>query len=627
MIRKGVLGLLSGVIALTFFADSELVEEFAGIDKRKVLTLEVLLLAIFLFVSELVRVDVVGILMMVLLPLLGLVDPEKAISGLSSNAVVSIIAVIIIGAGLDKTGVMNVLANHIIRLAGKSKTRIITLISGTVALISSFMQNIGAAALFLPAAVRISRRLHIPVSHILMPMGFCAILGGTITLVGSSPLILLNDLLAMYNLPPFGLFSVTPIGLMLVASGILYFVLLGRFILPKVERKEEEGKFIPPELAQTYDKICGLYELHVPVNFQRRTVEEIDARRRYQVTIVAVYHRKTRHKNFAPHREEFIEPSDDIAVIGCPETVERFAKDLGLILKDELEEFADDLSNVNAGLVEGIITPRSELVGRTLREVHFRRRYEVNPVALVRRGEVIYAGFSDMKLMPGDALLLFGRWDKLLELKSRNVFAFSTEIRGEIMRPEKAKWALFWFGVALFMIVVLNVKLSIALLTGALGMILTRVLSVDEAYQSVDWMTVFLLAGLLPLGIAFQETGTAEFLAKSIVSSLENLSPFTLYLLIALLTSFFTLVVSNVGATVLLVPLSVDMAMDIGADPRLAALVVGVSASNTFVIPTHQVNALIMRPGGYRTIDYVRAGGGMTILFIIVLMASLYIFY
>ena len=627
MIRKGILASLSGLILATFLADPELVEEVAGIDKRKVLTLEVLVLAIFLFVSELIRVDVVGILMMVLLPLLGLVEPEKAISGLSSNAVVSIIAVIIIGAGLDKTGVMNVLANQIIKLAGKSKTRIITLISGTVALISSFMQNIGAAALFLPAAVRISRRLHIPVSHILMPMGFCAILGGTITLVGSSPLILLNDLLALYDLPPFGLFSVTPIGLMLVASGILYFVLLGRFILPKVEKKDEEGKFIPPELARTYDRICGLYELHVPVNFQRRTVEEIDARRKYQVTIVAVYHRKTRHKNFAPPREEFIEPSDDIAVIGCPETVERFAKDLGLILKDELEEFADDLSNVNAGLVEGIITPRSELVGRTLREVQFRKRFEVNPVALVRRGEVVYAGFSDMKLMPGDALLLFGRWDKFLELKSRNVFAFSTEIKGEIMRPEKAKWALFWFGVALFMIVVLNVKLSIALLTGALGMIITKVLSVDEAYQSVDWMTVFLLGGLLPLGIAFQETGTAEFLAKSIVSSMENLTPFTLYLLIALMTSFFTLVVSNVGATVLLVPLSVDMAMDIGADPRLAALVVGVSASNTFVIPTHQVNALIMRPGGYRTVDYVRAGGGMTVLFILVLMTALYLFY
>ncbi len=627
MIKKALLLLISGAILGTFLADPSSVEEIAGIDKKKVLTLEALVLAIFLFVSELVRVDVVGILMMVLLPLLGLVAPEKSISGLSSNAVVSIIGVIIIGAGLDRTGIMNILAGYIIKFAGKSKTRIIALISGAVALISSFMQNIGAAALFLPAVVRISRRLHIPVSHLLMPMGFCAILGGTITLVGSSPLILLNDLLALYNLPPFKLFSVTPIGLSLVVAGILYFIFLGRLVLPKVKTKDDEGKLIPPELAQTYDKICGLYELHVPVNFTKRTVEEIDARGKYQVTIVAVYHRKERHKNFAPYREEYIGPSDDIAVIGCPETVERFADELGLILKPDLEEFADDLSSVNAGLVEGIVTPRSELVGRTLKEVHFRKRYEVNSVALVRRGEVIYAGFSDTKLASGDALLLFGKWDKFIELKNRNVFAFSTQIKGEVMRPEKAKLALFWFAVALTMILIFNVKLSIALLTGALGMILTKVLSVDEAYQSVDWMTVFLLAGLLPLGMAFQESGTAEFIAKTIISGIGELAPLTFYFLIALLTSFFTLVVSNVGATVLLVPLAIDMAMETGADPRLASLVVGVSASNTFVIPTHQVNALIMRPGGYRTVDYVKAGGGMTLLFIVVLMISLYLFY
>ncbi|WP_457600830.1 SLC13 family permease [Hydrogenivirga sp.] len=628
MVKKALLSLIGTLIATTFFLDESQVREAFGLDKEKVLTLEVLTLAIYLFVTELVRVDVVGITMMVLLPLLGLVSPEKAIGGLSSNAVVSIIAVIIMGAGLDKTGVMNTLAGYIIRLAGRSKTRIIALISGTVAFISSFMQNIGAAALFLPAVVRISRRLRIPVSHLLMPMGFSAILGGTITLVGSSPLILLNDLLSMYNLPPFGLFSVTPIGVSLVTAGILYFILLGRLILPKVHAGgDDEDKFLPSELSQMYENICGLYELHAPVNFTRRKISEIDARKRFGVTIVAVYHRKTRRKNFAPHRDEVVEPSDDLVVIGCPETVERFAKELGLIMKEELEEFADDLSNVNAGLVEGIVTPRSELVGRTLNEVRFRRRYEVNPVALVRRGEVITAGFSDMELMPGDTLLLFGRWDKFLEPKDRNVFAFAKEIKGEIMRPDKAKFALLWFAVALTLILVFNVKLSIALLTGALGMILTKVLSVDEAYRSVDWMTVFLLAGLLPLGIAFQESGTAEFIAKSIVSGVGELSPFALYLLIALLTSFFTLVVSNVGATVLLVPLSIDLAIDTGADPRLAALVVGVSASNTFVIPTHQVNALIMRPGGYRTIDYLRAGGGMTILFILVLMACLYLFY
>ena len=627
MVKKTLLLLFVIPILLTYSADPETVERIFKIEKDKVLVIEVLALAIYLFVSELIRVDVVGILMMVLLPLLGLVEPEQAISGLSSNAVVSIIAVIIIGAGLDRTGVMNLLANQIIKLAGKSESRIIALISGTVAFISSFMQNIGAAALFLPAVVRISRRLHIPISRLLMPMGFCAILGGTLTLVGSSPLILLNDLIAMYNLEPFHLFSVTPLGILLVSGGILYFILLGRFILPKKKAGDEEGKFLPPDLAQTYDKICGLYELHVPEGFQRRTVEEIDARRKYQVTIVAVYHRRTRHKNFAPPREEYIEPTDDIAVIGCPETVERFAKDLGLKLKSDLEEFSDDLSPVNAGLVEGIVTPRSELVGQTLRRLNFRKVYEVNPVALVRRGEVIYAGFSDLELMPGDALLLFGRWEKFLELKRKNVLAFSTEIKGEIMRPEKAKLALFWFGVALALILVFDVRLSIALLTGALGMIVTRVLTVDEAYQAVDWMTVFLLAGLLPLGIAFRETGTAEFIAKSIIASTGDLPEMVFYLLVAVLTSFFTLVVSNVGATVLLVPLCVDMAVETGADPRIAALIVGVAASNTFVIPTHQVNALIMRPGGYRTIDYVRAGGGMTLLFILILMAGLYLFY
>lgn len=627
MVKKALLFFLALLIGTTALLEEAQVEKLTGIDKEKVLTLEVLLLAMYLFVSELLRVDLVGLLMMVLLPMIGLISPEKAIGGLSSNAVVSIIAVIIIGAGLDRTGVMNVLANYIIKLAGKSKTRIIALVSGSVAFISGFMQNIGAAALFLPAVVRISKRLRIPVSHLLMPMGFCAILGGTLTLVGSSPLILLNDLLAMYELPPFGLFSVTPIGVSLVIAGIAYFIIFGRFILPKVSTSEDEGKFLPSELSQTYDRICGLYELHVPVNFTRRTIQEIDARKKYQVTIVAVYHRRARHKNFAPHREETVEPSDDIAVIGCPDTVERFAREMGLILKEELEEFADDLSRVNAGMVEGVITMRSELVGRSLNEVQFRRRYEVNPVALARGGEVIYAGFSDTKLAPGDTLLLFGRWDKFLELKRRNIFAFSTEIKGEVMRPEKAKLALFWFAVALALILVFKVKLSIALLTGALGMVITRVLSVDEAYQSVDWMTVFLLAGLLPLGLAFQETDTAEFVARSILAQTGELPPFLFYLLIALMTSFFTLVVSNVGATVLLVPLSIDMALETGADPRLAALVVGVSASNTFVIPTHQVNALIMRPGGYRTVDYIKAGMGMTILFIIILMVALYIFY
>jgi di/tricarboxylate transporter len=195
------------------------------------------------------------------------------------------------------------------------------------------------------------------------------------------------------------------------------------------------------------------------------------------------------------------------------------------------------------------------------------------------------------------------------------------------LRPGKSKLAVFWLAVALVQIIFLKVQLSVALMSGALGMIITGVLSIDEAYRSVDWMTVFLLAGLIPLGIAFEKTGTAAFIAKWVLGILGNPIPIVLLAAVGVMTSFFTLVISNVGATVLLVPLCMNMAVMAGGDPRMAALVVGLSASNTFVLPTHQVNALIMRPGGYRTVDYAKAGAIMTALFLTVELTVLYFFY
>lgn len=195
------------------------------------------------------------------------------------------------------------------------------------------------------------------------------------------------------------------------------------------------------------------------------------------------------------------------------------------------------------------------------------------------------------------------------------------------MRTEKAKYAVGWLALSLALILVFDVKLSIALLAGALGMVLTNVLSIDEAYMSVDWMTVFLLGGLIPLGLAFQDTGTAAYIATKIMTALGTVPPIVFLAVVGILTSFFTLVVSNVGATVLLVPLAINMAHIAGTDPRMAALVVALSASNTFILPTHQVNALVMRPGGYRTVDYTKAGVGMTILFLVVMLAMIYLFY
>ncbi len=610
------------------------------------LVMAVLTMAIALFIFEWVRVDVVGWIMMVILPILGLVTPKEAISGLSSNAVVSIIAVIVIGAGLDKTGCMNVLARNILKLAGHSEGRIMTLISATVAVISSFMQNIGAAALFMPAAIRIGRQTGIPVARILMPMGFCAIIGGTMTLVGASPTILLNDLIDQSNslgllgvqVEPLGLFTQAPIGIALVCAAILYFILLGRFVLPQGDGQDDESALLPSSLVDTYQDIAGIYELEIPDDFGSFQLSELHVRSRYRITIAGVYLPASNYKNFAPTKDELIQSGETIVVVGNQEHVRKCARELKWQLKNDLEVFAEDFSPNNAGLIEGIITPRSELVGKTLAEVNFRKTNHVVPVVLCRSAICQFEDITLEQLKAGDAILMFGRWEQFHVLKKKELFTFTTKIKGEVMRQEKARTAVFWLFVAIGLVLgfepltglfgmPMKLSLSVCLLTGALGMILTRVLSVEEAYKSVDWMTVFLLGGLIPLGLAFQKTGAAEWIATTIMNAIGSVPNIVFLLVVGLLTSFFTLVVSNVGATVLLVPLCMSMAVQAGSDPRITAMVVAIAASNTFVLPTHQVNALIMRPGGYRTVDYARAGFGMTILFLIVLIGMLHLFY
>jgi len=589
----------------------------------------VLVFAVLLFIFEWVRVDVVGIIMMVLLPLLGLVTPKQAISGLSSNAVVSIIAVIIIGAGLDKTGVMNSLARVILRFAGKSESRIMALIAGTVAFISGFMQNIGAAALFLPAAKRIGNQTGVPVGRLLMPMGFCAIIGGCLTLVGSSPLILLNDLMVVggKKYEAFGLFGVTPIGVLLVTSALIYFILLGRFILPNRAEEEMAGP-MSSILSSTYNNVGSLFELYIPEGWtNEETLKSLDLRPIYFCTLVAIARDGGKTHIFAPTPDETIQPGDHIVVVGPQEFVTHMAEDMGWELQPELATFAEELSPNNAGIMEGIVTPRSELMGKTLGELRVRQRFQVSPLAIFRGEKIFVSGLNDIVIESGDALLLHGRWEMFHMLKGLPDLVFTETVKGELLRTDKAKVALLWLVISLVMILGFHVQLSIALLTGALGMILTKVLTIDEAYQSVDWMTVFLLGGLIPLGMAFENTGAAKFIADTIMAALGSPSPVVLITVIGCLTSFFTLVASNVGATVLLVPLSMNMALNAGVDPRVAALTVAVAASNTFVLPTHQVNALIMRPGGYRTIDYVRSGAGMTVIYMVVMITALMLFY
>lgn len=612
----------------------------------------ILLLTIYLFAFEIVDVDIAAITIMVVLGLTslfapimglekGLVDPANLFDGFSSNAVMSIIAVMIIGAGLDKTGIMSKVANFILNVGGKSEKRIIPIISGTVAFISSFMQNVGAAALFLPVVSRISSRAKLPMSRLLMPMGFCAILGGTVTMIGSSPLILLNDLIQTSNtalpadqqMQTWGLFSVTPVGISLVITGILYFVIFGRFVLPvtKTESSTSSGDTMG-YFHDVYGVDYDLYEVVVPDGSEIIGQRLDDFEDKYQLRVIAtkLSGHATRVGPGALDRDTGLSAGMVLGITAEPEYLDHFVNKYHLKRRQQLRTFAEDLSSSKAGIAEIVIPPSSKLIGQSARDVWMRKTYGISMITMHRDGHTMRE-VEDIRNIPfhsGDTLVVHTTWEALMRLeKDSNFVVITSEYPHEELRPNKVMWAAIFFSIALGLVLFTDVRLSIALLTGAIGMVLSGVLRMDEAYEAVSWKTVFLLASLIPLGLAVEQTGTAKWIAEQTLLVVGDMPIWVVQAAMAVLATFFTLVMSNVGATVLLVPLAVNIAIGVGANPAIFALTVAIATSNSFLIPTHQVNALIMGPGGYRVPDFMRAGGIMTILFLIVSVTVLNLFY
>jgi len=611
----------------------------------KVLVLAIIAIAIFLFVVEWVRVDVVAIMMMVSLPLLNLLSSRETFTGLSSNAVVAIIGVMIISAGLNKVGVVSRIVNPVIKAAGGSGSRLMIFVSTLIAFISSVMQNTGAAVLFLPGIRHACRQMKIPISSILMPIGMSAILGGTMTMIGTSPLILLNDILPE-GMAKFSLLELTPIGFALLLSGLIYFSTMGKLFLNNITnsqsvRSTPADSPDDEDLRASYRGLEGPFELYVPMNYDGRgksnTIEGIYEK--FCTNIVCMSHNPGTTYGLAPTHETEIVPGTSLCAYGLEKDVRSFAETMGIKFLGHPKAFKDLFNPAVAGVVEAAVSPHSAMIDSTVREIGFRKTFGVTVLALYREGKTYYTDLGDIPLTSGDGLLLHSTWDRFHALVERyRYFTIITPLEVEIQTPRKVTAAVICFLVALAMMLISSfyfqskpynpIPLSVCLMTGALGMVLTGVESIQEAYKAVDWRTVFLLGGLIPLGMAVDHTGTAEWLATGIVSALGNAVPPLLFIaVLAVMSSAFCLVISNVGACTLLVPLGVSMACQLGIDPRVAAIVVGLGVSNSFLLPTHQVNALYMGPGDYRTRDYIKIGGVLSIIYCVVLTLMTYFFY
>ncbi len=771
------------------------------------LTLGIIGITVVLFISEKLRVDLIAMLVLGVLALTNLVTPTEALSGFSNPAVVTVWAVFILSSGLSRTGVANIVGRYVIRLAGESEVRLLIVIMLTAGIMSAFMNNIGVAALFLPVVINIARKLDLNPSKLLMPLAFGTLLGGMTTLIGTPPNILASDALRAYNLETFNFFDFLPVGSVILISGIVFMVVLGRRLLPTRDMGKEFGEserefrqvfglqerlFItripfgsiitgktlaesrleatlglnviglirdgktrlaptPDTTIEANDRLLvtgkpdtletlrsqrqvivadestsakslvseaiGVVELTLTPKSSLigRTLEQVDFRQQYGANVLGICRSGTpirTHLQEIPLKQTdallvqipneslaSVEASPDLDIVTGGSSIgyqlqerlfsitipekstlagqtlaqTRLGDAYGLmvlgILRGEkiylmpmpdatlsagdnliVEGRADDLAQIYSGedlqldderipsmrdlesssysWVEAVLAPQSNLSGKNLRQIHFREKYGLRVLAIWREGQAYYSNLRDMMIHYGDALLLHGRREKLRLLASERDFIIMAEEIQEPPRWRKAPIAaLIMLGV---IVVVLPgwLTIAVAAIIGASLMVLSGCLTMDEAYQDIDWRAVFLIACMLPLGTAMQSSGTADFMANFVIRLAGDYGGIAIMAGLFIMATAASQFMPNAVVTVLMAPIAINTANNMGLSPYALMMTVAIAASAAFLSPVgHPANVLVMGPGGYRFSDFIRVGLPLTILVLLITLLVLPIFW
>ena len=584
------------------------------------LTLLIILGALILFATEKLRVDVVALMVLITVGVLGLVPSDKLFSGFSNSAVVTVWAVYMVSGGLFKTGVANAMGSGILKVAGNTESRLIGTIMLTVGVLSAFMNNVGATAMLLPAVVGISRVTKVAVSKMLIPLAFASLLGGAMTLIGTPANILATGILAARGLPTFGFFEFTPMGIVVLTTGVLYMVLIGRRLLPVREgpgSKEEDyniREYVTEVRVSPVSSLIG------------KTLLESRLGRDYDLSVLALQ----RENGDRPplNRDTEIRMGDLLVVESSASDLMAARQSLGLTTEAERTLDIESLERGDVQIIEATLAPRSHIVGLSLRDVRFRDRYGFTALAISRHGELITERLRDVPLQFGDALLLQGPKHRINQLQEGENFLVLEPIETEQFRRNKAPIAIGALVLAIGLTIFAGMSISLAMVIAAVIMILAGALRIDEAYEAVDWRTVFLVAGMLPLGLAMELTGTAEFLADIMLGLFGPFGALATLAGIYLLAALITQPMSNAAAIVLVVPIALNTAMGLGANYKTFTMAVVIGAATSFLSPVgHKANVLVFGPGGYKFTDYARVGAILTVLLLIVSMIFLPIFW
>ena len=602
------------------------------------LVLGLVLLTMVLFMFERLRADLVALVVLVLLGLTGLVAPEDLFNGFSSNAVICVIATMILGAGLDRTGALNRLAGWLLRRARGMEKRLLLLTTTIAGLNSPLMQSPAVMALYLPVASRLSSRTGLPLSRFLLPIAAAIIMGSSLTMVGSSPLILLNDLLVSSNsnlpsgtavLHPLKMFAPLPVGLALLLLCLAYFHFFGDRLLGDGEEKSA----VTPARTQSYfAKSYGIdgevYELTVGAESPLVGMSLGEAETKHGAPLLLALKTGSDDSRLAPPANTRIWVGSVLGVMGPKQEVADFAQNNFLRMSARLREFGDLFNPSRAGISEAVVPPTSRFIGKTAGELQLRRQQRLSLLAINRDKEVIAEDVRNVKLHAGDMLVLHSIWTDLAEAARSRDFVVVTDYPKSEQRPHKFKIAMTIFAITILVALSSRIPISIALMTGVAGMLVCGVLKIDEAYSAISWRTVFLMACLIPLGWAVDSTGAAAWVAGGMLDNLpDSLPPWVLEAAIAVITSVFAAMIGNVGSTIVMVPLAINLAIASGGNPTVFALVAALSGSNNIVTMSNPVIAMVSGPAGYTTGKLLRAGLPLVLAYIALTVLAVNVLY
>lgn len=618
--------------------------ERAQFKMQLIVTFSILAISIVLFISNRVRADLVAILALLAFVITGVLEPTEALAGFSNSVVIMIAGLFVVGAGIVRTGLAQSAGNLLLKWSGQSEKKLFVLLLIITGTVGAFMSNTGTVALMLPIVISIAISINSSPSKYLIPLSYISSLSGLLTLIATPANLIVSQVLVDNGYEKLGFFEITPVGIIAIIVGIIYFVVARNFILPNGKNKKalKDGhKLSPKQLAIDYELGGNLHRLKVPEGsiMIGKQLAELKLPAKYHLAILKIDRKSMEGINLLPitYQEmagpsSIIQAKDILYIQGSLDSVEELVRDY-LLEIDQEESEADVLVTKQLGIAEVLLTPHSSLINETVGSIGFREKYNLNILGVNRKGDYVLSEMANVKLRFGDALLVQGAWEEIemLAKAMQDVVVVGQPKEHASMAAASGKAPI----AGAIMLLMIGLMISevfpavISVLIGAVLMVITGCLrNMDDAYGKMNWESIVLIAAMLPMATALEKTGGMVILSKGIIDLLGGFGAMGVLAGIYFITMVFGQFISNTATAVLFAPIAMSAAISMGANPYTFLIAIAVSSSMAFATPVASpTNALVMTAGGYKFFDFVKAGIPLQIIMFIVMMIVIPVFF